>query len=80
MAVLGLRCSAGFSLVVGGGCSLAVVLRLLTVMPFLGAEHRLEGTDLAAVVHGLSCFGHVGSAWIRAETCVSYIGRRILYH
>jgi len=66
--------------VASGGCSLAVVLRLLIVMPFLGAEYRLEGTDLVAVVHGLSCFGHVGSAWIRAETCVSYIGRRILYH
>ena len=51
LAVLGLRCCTGFSLVVGSeGYSLAVVLRILVVVASLVAEHRLWSTQ-ASVTH-----------------------------
>ena len=46
MAVLGLHCSLGFSLVVASwGCSLVEVRRLLTVVASL-VEDRLQGMRL----------------------------------
>ena len=42
MAVLGLHCCAGFSLLAAsGGCSLAAVFGLLIVVASLAAEHGL---------------------------------------
>ena len=50
--MLGLGCSAGFSLVAGSwGCSLAAVSGLLTELASPVAGRGLEGT---LVVHGLS--------------------------
>ena len=47
LAVLGLHCYMGFSLVAsGGGYSLAVVASLLTAVASLDAEHRLEAGGL----------------------------------
>ena len=40
----------------------------------------LWSTDSTAVVHGLVILGHVGSFWTIDGTCVSCIGRWILYH
>ena len=67
LAVPGLRCRAGFSLVVESwGCSLAVVSRLLLPEAFLAGEDRarrglsswgsgLQGRGSVFVLHGLSC-------------------------
>ena len=41
VAVLGLRCCTGFSLVVSGGCSLVVAHRVLIALASLAGEHRL---------------------------------------
>ena len=59
LAVLDLHCCTGFSLVAGSeGYSLAVVLRILIVVAFLVAEHRLWSTQASVVVgHGLSNCG-----------------------
>ena len=38
-------------------------------------EHRL-----CSCGKGLAAWRHVGSSWIRDSTCVSCIGRQILYH
>ena len=47
LAVLGLHCRMGFSIVLGGGVySLVVVLGLLTVVASLVAEHRLMGNGI----------------------------------
>ena len=55
MAVPGLRCCVGFSLVVGsGGCSLVAVLGLLIVVASFVAEHRLWSTGSVVVEHKLS--------------------------
>lgn len=71
MAVLGLRCWAGCSLVavsggcslvaVSGGCSLVAVWRLLTAMTsFCGVQ--APGTRASVVVeHGLSCSASCGT-------------------
>ena len=40
LAVLGLCCCMGFSLVVRGGYFLVAVDKLLTAVDFLAAEHR----------------------------------------
>ena len=40
----------------------------------------LWSTDSTAVVHGLVILGQVGSFWTIDGTCVSCIGRWILYH
>ena len=48
------------------------------------AAPRLRSTDWIVVVHGLSCgtwaLQHVGSSQTRNWTCVSCIGKWILYH
>ena len=41
---------------------------------------RLQSTGSTAVPRGLSCSLAVGSSWTRDRTCVSCIGRQILYH
>ena len=51
LAVLGLRCYAGFFLAVASrGCSPVGVGRLLIVVASLVAEHGLEGTGLVVVM------------------------------
>ena len=59
LAVLGLRCCAGFSLaVVSGACSRIVVHRLLIAVPSLVGEHRLWGAWASVVVvHRLQSCG-----------------------
>ena len=58
MAVLGLRCCRGFSLVAGSRVySLAAVCGLLSAVASL-AKHRLQGTRASVVAaHGLSRCG-----------------------
>ena len=71
----GLPCCSGFSLAAEiGAYSLAAALRLLTVTGSPVAEQRALGCS------GFSVPRHVGSSQIRDWTCVSCIGRRILYH
>ena len=49
--VLGLCCCAGFSLVAeSSGCSLVEVHRLLIVVAYPVAKHRLQGAQASAVV------------------------------
>ena len=56
-AVLGLRCCAGFSLVVDSRVySRVVVCGLLNVVVSLVPEHGFLGVQASVVVHGLSCF------------------------
>ena len=56
MAVPGLRCNAGFSLVARiGGCSLVAMCGLLVAVASFVAEHRLQGTGSVVVVYGVSC-------------------------
>jgi len=87
LAVLGLRCCAGFSLVVeSGGCSLLEWLLLLqrtgsrvgrlSRWGFQALEHRFPGSVVAA--HRLGYSMVCGSSRIRDQTRVSYIGRWIL--
>ena len=71
LAVLGLHCCAGFSLVVVRGFSLQWLLLLQT----RGSREQVQQ---------LWCMGlvvppHVGSSQIRDWTCVSFIGWWILY-
>ena len=84
----------GFSLVVmSGGLSPVGVPGLLIAMASLVAKHgfqahgfqysQLPGSRAQAqqLQHvGLVVLGHVGSSWIRYQTCVSCISRWILYH
>ena len=42
---------------------------------FWTLEHRLN-----SCARDLVALGHVGSSWIKDQTLVSCIGRRILYH
>ena len=52
LAALGLHCCTGFSLVAAiGGCSLVVVLRLLTEVAPLVAEYRLWVPRLQELPH-----------------------------
>ena len=56
LAVLGLCCCAGFSLVAATkGCSLVAVRRLHMMVASLVAEYRLAGRGSIVVTHGLSC-------------------------
>ena len=59
LALLGLRCCAGFSLVVAsGGNFLVAVCRLLIAVASLVAEQRLWGSWASVVAaHGLSSWG-----------------------
>ena len=64
--------------------------RLLIVVVSFVVEHGIYGTWASVVVAwakaqylwqtGLVALRHVGSSWTRDRTCVSYIGRQILYH
>ena len=69
-------------MVVGGGCSLIVVCRLLIVAA-LGARasvvtaHRLSSCGACM---GLVIPLHVRSSWTRDRTSVSCTGSQILYH
>ena len=86
LAVLGLHCFTGFSLVVeSGGCSLLQGLLLwrtgsrvgrLSRWGFQALEHRLPG--LVAVAHRLGCSMVCGSSRIRDQASVSCISRWIL--
>ena len=90
LAVLGVRCWAGFSLAVAtGGSPLVLVHGLLLAVASLVAEHGPEGTGTSVVVapglwsagsivmlHRLSCSAAFGSS----QTHVSCFGRWILYH
>ena len=40
----------------------------------------LWSTHSVVVAVGLAASWHVESSWLRDGTCVSYIGRQILYH
>ena len=78
MAVLGLCCCAGFSLVeMSRGYSTDAMLRLLIAVVSLVAKHGLQGTLASVVVasrlqntgsivvaQGLVALWHVGSSWI----------------
>ena len=94
-AVLGLRCSAGFSLVAAsGGCSRAVGCGSLIAAASLGAEPKLWSTWFPEAVapgrsgaqasqlwlSGLDSPWHMGSSWTRDHTLVSCVGRQVLYH
>ena len=83
-------CTRFFLAVLRGWYSLVAVHRLLSAAPsrctgpgrggFSGGGYRTLERRPVVVVHGLSSPGHVGSSWTRDQTCVSYIGRGILYH
>ena len=77
------------------GYSLVAECRLLIVVAFLVVEGEwalghvdFSSSGSPALEHRLSICGgmglvalrHVGSSWIRDQTCVSWIGRWILYH
>ena len=83
LRVLGLCCCLGFSLVAASGVySLVVVHRpLIAVLPSLVVEHGLDGIG-ASVVWGMGSVAleYVGSSRNRDQTCISCIGRQILYH
>ena len=68
LAVLGLRCCAGFLLAARGGCSLAVGCGLLTAAASFIVAHRL------------SCLWHVGHSWTRDWTHAPCISRQTLNH
>ena len=91
LAVLGLHCFAGFSLVaVSKGSSLVVVCRILTVV----ASEPPQSMDSVVVLQllgyraqaqqlwlmSLVTLWHVGSSQTRDRTRVSCTGRKILYH
>ena len=82
MAVLGLHCCTGFPLVVGsGGYSLVAVRSLPSQWLLLlwSSGSRMHG--LLELWHrGLVAPQHVRFSWIRDQTHVSCIGRRLLYH
>ena len=86
LAVLGLCCCAGFSLVAVSGLLVAEWLLLLQSLDSRCAGFSSCGSR--ALEHRVSSCGnralfasrHVGSSRIRDWTCVSCIGRWILYH
>ena len=92
LAVLGLLCCPGFSLVaVSRGYSVDEVCSLLSAVASLVAEQgsrvcrvsmvaapRLERTGSIVEAHRLSCFRAYGILLIRDQTRVSCIGRWIL--
>ena len=68
-------------LAANGGYSPAVVCALLVVVASLleqSTGSRAQAQELWCT--GLAALQYVGLSWIRDQTCVSRIGRRILYH
>ena len=82
MVVLGLCCCAGFSLVaVSRGYSIVAEPGLLIVVAFLSAEQGSRARGLQSLRRmGSVALLYVGSSRIRGQTCVSCVGRWILYH
>ena len=84
MAVLGLSCCMGFSLIIeDGGCSLVAVRMLLIATVSLVAQHGLKGTQASAIVMcGLSSRSFQAQ-WLRSTWDPSGSGIElvwILYH
>ena len=85
LAVLGLRCSAGFSLDPASRCySLVMVYRLLIEEPSLVAEHRLLSFQASAVAaRGLSSRGSQApehrlsdcGTWALVQTCEIFLDK-----
>ena len=79
LAVLGLHCCSGFSVIVVSGGLLSSYHGLLTVVASLVAEHGLQSTGSVIVVHRLSCSMACSMACgifrTRDQTHISYIGR-----
>ena len=73
LAVLGLHCCMGFSLVAVHG--LLIVLASL-ICDSSASAHRLNSLWCM----GLIALHHVGSSQIRDQTQVSCVDRQILYH
>ena len=84
MAVLGLRGCVGFCLAVARrSCSLVVMWWLLLLQSMGPRVHGLSSCSTWAQqmwCTGLVALWRVGSSQTRDQTCVSCIGRRILYH
>ena len=86
LAVLTLCCCAGFSPV--AGCGLLLLLSPGSrVSGLQWLQHVGSGAPLGSRAQAHSCgaqgladLWHVGSSRTRDETCVSCIGRQILYH
>ena len=84
LSVISLRWGKEYSLVVGNkGHSLAAVASL--VENGLSATRASEAAapslqSTSSVVVPLAALQHAGSSWIRDRTCVSCIGKWILYH
>ena len=81
LAVLGQHCCTGFSLV----CGEQGLLSSCDAWASVVAEHGLSNYGSQALEHRLnSCSAqallHVGFSWTRVQTCVTCIGRQILYH
>ena len=70
LAVLGLYCFMGFSLVAAHTLLIAWLLQRMAL------EHRLNGCGTT----GLGALRHVGFSWIGDWTCASCIARQMLYH
>ena len=86
LAVLGLRCPAGFSLVaVSWGCSPAAVSGLLTELASPVAGHGLEGQDFSSCGSWAQwrwlpgALRHLESSQTRDRTHVSCVGRWVLH-
>ena len=88
LAVLGLRCCMGFSLVMRGGRSLVAMYRLLIAEAYCrawalgqaGFSRCSSPTPEHRWLMGLVALRHVQSSRIRNQTHVSCTGRWILYH
>ena len=79
--MLGLRCYAGFSLVVASrGCCLTAVHGLLISVASLVAEPGLWSSASVVMAPALVALWHVGPSWIRNWTHDCCTGRRILYN
>ena len=82
MAVLRLPRCSGFPLAVDSGrCSLAAACRPLVAVASLRWSSGSRTCGLPQLWHrGSVAPQHVGFSWIRDQTHVSCIGRRVLYH
>ena len=81
LAVLGLCCYTGFSLVaVSRACSPVAMRGPLYTVASLVAASGLRSTGSAAMAHGLRCASSCGIFPDQRSNHVSCIGRWILYH